>query len=294
MCKVLIVDDNKQNLSLMRDFTEGWGYTVVVAMHGSEVLDKAMEERPDAILLDIMLPGKSGYEVCKELRSNEITRYTPVIMVTALMDNEDRLHGLRVGADYFLLKPLSYEELKIVLENLISKKRCLDISESGPAVVKALAELVQHDEVDNTKTRHQKLLDYGVKMAQVLHWSEEAQTQLNLGLSLYYAGLFEDVEQRVRFLQALEGLKLQKWLQPLVEGVADFTSSEQISAGPEVQQLINLLAVLLSYAKSWSKLKNNDKVLAELEEKKIYDVKTLDALQVILAEQKMLDFLKTE
>lgn len=278
----------------MRDFTEGWGYTVVVAMHGSEVLDKALTEKPDAILLDIMLPGKSGYEVCKELRSHEDTCHIPVIMVTALMDNEDRLHGLRVGADYFLLKPLSYDELKIVLANLISKKHCLDVSESGPAVVKALAELMRSDEAAQFKDRHQKLLSYGLKMAQVLHLTEDTQTMLNLCISLYYAGIFKNAESRAKFLKSLVGLKLQKWLQPMIEGVVNFKTSEAITGNDAVKQVANLFVVLLAYFRRWEQLQSNDKVLAELEQKQCYDTKTLDALKVVLSEQKIFDFLKTE
>ncbi|MEG1413398.1 MAG: response regulator, partial [Acidaminococcaceae bacterium] len=79
----------------MKDFVESWGYETILAFQGRDAIELATEKMPDAILLDIMLPGMSGYEVCRELKETIKLRNIPVILVTALIDTEDRVHGFK-------------------------------------------------------------------------------------------------------------------------------------------------------------------------------------------------------
>ena len=122
MAKVLIIDDNEKNIELFKDFVESWGYSTILAYQGREAIELAQKEKPDAIILDVMLPGMSGYEVCSELKDNPATRFIPIVMVTALTDYADRVHGFNVGADNFLVKPVNYRELRAILGSLLRKK----------------------------------------------------------------------------------------------------------------------------------------------------------------------------
>lgn len=116
--QVLVVDDEPNIRELCRLYLEQEGFTVHEAADGVEGANKARELRPDLVVLDLMLPGKSGFDVCRELRDADI----PVIMLTARGDEVDKILGLELGADDYLTKPFSPRELvaraKVVLRRL--------------------------------------------------------------------------------------------------------------------------------------------------------------------------------
>ena len=134
MKTVLIVDDNIKNLDLFKDFVESWGYETVTAQQGKDAISLAERYLPDIILLDVMLPGMSGYEVCRELKENTKTQHIPVVMITVLNDIADRIHGYKIGADQFLVKPVDYNELHAILDSLFGKKSMFDEMESRGSV----------------------------------------------------------------------------------------------------------------------------------------------------------------
>jgi putative two-component system response regulator len=105
---------------------ESEGYDVSMASNGEEAIQRAITIRPDLILLDIMMPGMDGYEVCRELRIKEDTNRIPVIFITALDDRESKLKGLKVGANEFLTKPVDRTELFIRVNNLLKVKEYED------------------------------------------------------------------------------------------------------------------------------------------------------------------------
>jgi len=137
MAKVLIIDDNEKNIELFKDFVESWGYSTILAYQGQEAIELAKKEKPDAIILDVMLPGMSGYEVCSELKDNPLTRFIPIVMVTALPDMENRAHGFKLGTDNFLIKPVNYKELRAILGSLLRKKKWLETMENRVDVLKS-------------------------------------------------------------------------------------------------------------------------------------------------------------
>ncbi len=104
--RILVVDDNEANRRLMQAKLEARYYSVQLAKDGPEALEKAADGRPQIILLDVMMPGMDGYEVCTHLKSNPITQHIPIVMLTALSETEHRIRGLEVGADDFLSKPV--------------------------------------------------------------------------------------------------------------------------------------------------------------------------------------------
>lgn len=109
--KVLVIEDEEPIAQLLAYNLEKEGFSVAVAADGDEALVALEEERPDLVLLDWMLPNVSGIEICRQMRARSATRETPVIMLTARGEEEDRVRGLDVGADDYVTKPFSMTEL---------------------------------------------------------------------------------------------------------------------------------------------------------------------------------------
>jgi signal transduction histidine kinase len=130
--RILVVDDDQRNVRLMESILRSSGYPVLKAYDGEEALRTIETERPDLVLLDVMMPRMSGFEVCELLRSRYETRLLPVIMVTALNALEEKVQALEKGADDFLSKPINKTELLAKLRSVLR--------------VKAL-----HDEVERTR-----------------------------------------------------------------------------------------------------------------------------------------------
>ena len=130
---VLIVDDNEQNLELLNAYLDELGGPIRLARDGLEALDSVKEKAPDIILLDIMMPRMSGYQVCETLKKNPDTRDIPIIMVTALNEVGDVERAVDAGADDFLTKPVNKLELITRVRSLLrvrQLKRDLDAAVS--------------------------------------------------------------------------------------------------------------------------------------------------------------------
>ncbi len=124
--KILVVDDTSRNAKLLADLLNAKGYAVVTASSGREALTLVGAEQPDLVLLDIMMPDMSGYEVCRKIRENPATGILPVVMVTALDPSQERIKGLEAGADDFLPKPISQPELFARVRSLLRIKELHD------------------------------------------------------------------------------------------------------------------------------------------------------------------------
>src|SRR5215472_11609675 len=126
--RILVVDDIEANVRLLQAKLQAEYYDVLVASSGPEALAMAAEESPDLVLLDVMMPGMDGFEVCRRLKNDPETRHIPVVLVTALDGRGDRITGLEAGADEFLTKPIddillfarvkSLTRLKMVIDEL--------------------------------------------------------------------------------------------------------------------------------------------------------------------------------
>ena len=109
--KILEVDDEEHIAELISYNLTSNGYKVITANNGNDAVKLAVEEKPNLILLDLMIPGKDGYDVCKDIRSNSDVRNTPIIMLTAKSEELDKILGLELGADDYITKPFSVREL---------------------------------------------------------------------------------------------------------------------------------------------------------------------------------------
>lgn len=124
--RVLIVDDIIANVRLLEAKLSAEYFEVVTAMNGLDALDAVQKSKPDIVLLDVMMPGIDGVEVCKRIKSNPETQHIPVIMVTALDEPEDRVRGLEAGADDFLTKPVNDISLFCRIKSLVRLKMLTD------------------------------------------------------------------------------------------------------------------------------------------------------------------------
>jgi len=116
---VLVVDDNAQNLELMQAYLETLNCAVHTAVDGVDALEKVPKVKPDLILLDIMMPRISGFEVCRRLKADPKTRTIPILMVTALNELGDIERGVECGTDDFLTKPINKLELLTRVKSLL-------------------------------------------------------------------------------------------------------------------------------------------------------------------------------
>ncbi|MDV6332785.1 PleD family two-component system response regulator [Asticcacaulis sp. 201] len=124
--RVLIVDDIPANVRLLQAKLEADYYEVLTANDGQVAIDMAIAEQPDIILLDVMMPGIDGYEVCRQIKDHPETRHIPIILITALDGRDDRLFGLEAGADDFLTKPIDDMMLMARLQALVRLKQMVD------------------------------------------------------------------------------------------------------------------------------------------------------------------------
>jgi DNA-binding response OmpR family regulator len=121
---ILVVDDNRDNVEILRAFLESRGYRVASAIDGKTALAKVEEVQPALVLLDVMMPGMDGWQVCRTIKNHPDHGGTKVVMVTAKGDFEDKYEGMRSGADDYVVKPVDLGELEEkVRRNLAAGER---------------------------------------------------------------------------------------------------------------------------------------------------------------------------
>ena len=124
--RILVVDDEPRNVLLLQDLLESRGYTVWTAADGRQGLAVARERSPDVMLLDVMMPGLSGFDMCRQLKADPSTAMIPVLLVTSLNAREDRLAALGAGANDFITKPIDTGDLLLRVRNAVTTKRLHD------------------------------------------------------------------------------------------------------------------------------------------------------------------------
>jgi putative two-component system response regulator len=133
--RILVVDDQPSIAGLMSQLLTMRGYDVVTAADAQQAQDEVRRQPPDLILSDVRMPGKSGYEFCRELKSDPATRLIPFVLITGLTDSADKLRGIEAGADDFLNKPVLAEELTARVKSLLRVKEFTDELETADSVL---------------------------------------------------------------------------------------------------------------------------------------------------------------
>src|SRR5579862_8071619 len=141
--RILVVDDNPNTMNLMQDLLSARGYDMVAVADAVPAEAEIFQQPPDLVLSDVIMPGKSGYELCREVKENPATRLVPFVLITGLSDREDRVRGIEAGADDFLSKPIFPEELFARVKSLIKLKEFTDELETAESVLCSLGLAVE-------------------------------------------------------------------------------------------------------------------------------------------------------
>jgi putative two-component system response regulator len=141
--RILVVDDNAAIAALMSQLLTMRGYEVVTAGDAPQAEAEVQRQAPDLILSDVRMPGKSGYDLCRDLKENPSTRLIPFVLITGLTDSADKLRGIEAGADDFLNKPVLAEELTARVKSLLRMKEFTDELETVDSVLCTLGLIVE-------------------------------------------------------------------------------------------------------------------------------------------------------
>ncbi len=181
--RVLVVDDEPDIVTLVAYHLTRAGYQVSTAASGTDAVDSALQDLPSLIVLDLMLPGLSGFEVLERLRASDQTRDVAVLMLTARKEEPDRIRGLSLGADDYLTKPFSPQELVLRVGAILRRvgatpPKAADIITIGPVTIDRSAHKVSVDgeEVDLTATEYRLLLTLSERRGRVQDRSQLLET----------------------------------------------------------------------------------------------------------------------
>lgn len=293
MAKVLVVDDNKQNCEIMEDLLCTWGYTVYIANEGTQAFDLAYRYKPDVIILDVMLPGMNGFEICKKFKSDVSTQNIPIIMLTVLNEVEDRLRGFNVGADVFISKPIVYQELKNRVAWAIDSKKLFNNMEYTNQVVKSFLKIMKSK--DNKLYIHScKVKKYCEKVGKILAVTDEEMDHLLIGAYIHDIGkLISDVEkEHVEVgLDIIEPLKMCKWLKVFVRNHHEKINGQGFPDGLTEKQMSSELKIIITinrFVQLWDDTGSKDISVDKLSDecnKGYWSVEVLDAIKQVLKDE---------
>ena len=184
---VLVVDDDEPNLRGLGMLLERADYTVLTAANGRDALDIVRAERPDLVLLDVMMPGISGLDVCAEIKRSADTRLTPVVLISGAQERQTRLAGLEAGADDFLNKPVDPEELQTRVRSLMRFKCLTDDLESAESLFLTLGRIIEARD-PCTEGHCERLTDYATSLGRRLNLDQADLIALHRGSFLHDIG----------------------------------------------------------------------------------------------------------
>jgi putative two-component system response regulator len=184
--KILVADDREEIRVLMTLLLEAQGFQVFTAEDGEKALAEFSKCQPDLVLLDAEMPRLDGFEVCRQLKSSAETRLTPVVLVTGLAGTEDRIRGIRAGADDFLSKPVDRNELLARVRSLLNLKAYTDELERAESVLFVLARSIEGKD-PYTQNHCERLSNYSAALGERLGLPADQITALRR------AGIVHDI-----------------------------------------------------------------------------------------------------
>jgi putative two-component system response regulator len=185
--RILVVDDNASLAALMSELLGMRGYDVVTAENAEQAETEIRRNTPDLILSDVRMPGKSGYELCRELKEDPATRLIPFVLITGLSDSADKVRGIEAGADDFLNKPVLAEELTARVKSLLRVKEFTDELETADSVLCTLGLAVESRD-PYTEGHCERLAVRAVELARHLGLDEDSRVALRRGGYLHDLG----------------------------------------------------------------------------------------------------------
>ena len=185
--RVLLVDDNPDIVVVMRELLSGRGYDVVAVSSVAAAEAEILREAPDLILSDVIMPGKSGYDFCREVKEDACTRLVPFVLITGLTDRESKIKGIEAGADDFLNKPIFAEELFARVNSLIKLKEFTDELETAESVICTLGLSVESRD-PYTEGHCERLAENASNLGRHLGLNEESIVALRRGGYLHDLG----------------------------------------------------------------------------------------------------------
>jgi putative two-component system response regulator len=183
---ILVADDNEANRELLSALLSAEGYQVVCAASGRQALEHVDGGSIDLALLDVVMPRPTGYEVCQAMKSKPETRLIPVVLLTSLNTDSDRIHGIMCGADDFLNKPVNKHELLARVHSLVRLKQFTDELDNAETVLSSLALSIEAKD-PYTEGHCDRLSKYSVAVAERLGLPEDLRVALRRG------GLVHDI-----------------------------------------------------------------------------------------------------
>lgn len=184
--KILLVDDEPNNLQILRQILKEQ-YLLIFATNGQKALDAAVEHLPDLILLDIMMPGMNGYEVCERLKGDAATRVIPVIFVTAMRELEDEARGFDVGAVDYIQKPVSAPIVLRRVQTHLSLVRAQELEDSQREAIFMLGDAGHYNDSD-TGVHIWRMAAYSRVLAEAVGWPEHRVEVLELAAPMHDTG----------------------------------------------------------------------------------------------------------
>lgn len=183
---ILIVDDNRVNVELLKNQLKPFSYDIDCAYDGEEALNKIQATNPDLVLLDLMMPKISGFEICKWVKQNKLTQFIPVIVITALQELDDKIKAIELGADDFLVKPINRLELTTRIKSLLNLKALHDDLDTSENILFSLAEALEAKDF-YTRGHSERVSTLAVKMGKELGLDEKTLDFVRKG------GLLHDI-----------------------------------------------------------------------------------------------------
>lgn len=185
--KILVVDDHPASRMTAVALLSVEGYEILEADSGPAALECVKQTNPDLILLDVMMPGMDGFEVCRCLKQEEQTRLIPIIFITALNDRRSRIRGIEAGGDDFLTKPFDHLELAARVKSLVRQKRLNEDLDHAEQVLFSIASTIESRD-PNTGDHCERLVDYGQAFGEYLGLSRAQIRDLMWGGYLHDIG----------------------------------------------------------------------------------------------------------
>jgi putative two-component system response regulator len=183
---ILVADDQAANRELLDELLTAQGFRVVTVPDGAAAVEELSKTQVDLVLLDVMMPHLNGFEVCQKIKSNPETYLIPVVLITALSDKQDRIEGIKAGADDFLTRPVDRVELLARVGSLLKLKHRTDELERAEAVLFTLAESIEGKD-PYTHGHCKRLSNYSARLGEHLGLAE------NQIIALHRAGVVHDV-----------------------------------------------------------------------------------------------------